>query len=242
MANKKDDTKKSEVTNFEEEFKVETGNMFEIGDDVQGTKLGQFAPPIQTAQGYDFPKGFLSKVESKEIEIKSGDSKGEKRKVLDFTFTDTAEIDKAKVRFIHTEWELEEVTTDDGKKKFEGAKARIKHIHDTVNPNSSVILGQGATSFGNWFEIIANQFNEGANGKPVFFNKPLFIFVCYQKSKDITQFPLFPNFIEIANKPKPVTITIDTRYNRITPKKASSSLPGMDSPSDFPMGGDEFPA
>jgi hypothetical protein len=229
---------------FEDGF--EAGD-FEIGEEVSGTRFGSFHPPIKDTNGqYDFPKAYLVDVSVKEVEIKKGDKIGQKANILNFTFADAPTLEKAKVRFVHSEWQIDNVKSEDGAKMFDGMKNRIKHLFETFLPNSQVVLGTGARSFVGWFNIIENQFKTSkANNTPIYSNIPVYVFVTFQKKGGNVQFPLFPNFIELAVAgKKPITFTVNTKYHQITPKaSAGAANMALDiSPSDFPEMGNEFPS
>lgn len=167
-------------------------------------------------------KAVLVSVKAEEI------GKTNKYKVLNFKFKDLEGIKS----FSHTEFiptgkattkqtEAENYATKKG-----GFNSRIKHIFETYAKFPEQGLGFGATNWDDFFNKIAEAFNTGNAGKPVFqqikedktFNIPVWIKNTYSSSNNL-QFPMSPNFIERITPDsldKAKTLVIDVRYDKIT--------------------------
>lgn len=175
-----------------------------------------------------FTKSVLVGVKKEEI------GKTDKYTVLTFTFKDMAG-DKT---YRHSEFMVKPDDTN-REKKTNGLNVRIKHIFEAFAPFPTGGIGVGATSWEDFFDKVANAFNTGNNGKPVF-NRieadkeiPVIVWLktIYDKKNNLG-FPLSPNFIErvkTESQVEPLTLVIDKRYDKIeqTDAKATGDIMGV---------------
>ena len=218
-------------------------NMFST-DGLSGTSLAPFSPPIQVENRWNFPKGFLTKVEVREVEFKKGPKAGSKEKVLAYVFTDTeAGKGEPQLQSTLTEFPIEE---NDPKfdMKMEAMKKRAIHIFEVHAPLGDTPLVANAKSFEDFFEQIANAYNtRGKDGKPIYGHIPLFLKLTYYNGN--LNFPMFPNFVENANgKNYPKTLVI-TKNDKVT--TTGKGTPSANASDAFGGGGnvsspDEFAA
>lgn len=183
---------------------------FGIGADVNSSNLVNFPG------GYN--KGELVGVKAHEI------GRGEKFWVLDFTFKSLDRINT----FVHREFipkgkSTNKETTEENYKTRKGwFNSRVKHIWEAYYAFPSTTgLGQGAKTWTELFQKIANEFNTAKNGKEIYLDYngesatyiPVWLKNTYSNDGDI-QFPLLPNFIErittetnVSGKPKTLETT-----------------------------------
>lgn len=158
-------------------------------------------------------KGLLKEVKVEEI------GKKDKYIVLSFLFTDFENIKTFK---------KSEFMVDQNDDKFEvklnGFNSRIKHIWEAYAPFPTTGIGVGATDWKQYFEKIAESFNKGNNGQPIFKKVegdkssliPVWLKLTYRPNDGKLDFPLSPNFIERlkeTNISEPSTLIIDNNYD-----------------------------
>lgn len=197
--------------------------------------------PFQVSTDNPFNKCILTKVEAKETEIKKGDSAGTKPITLNLTFESA---DRTK-RHTETFWPIK---SDDAKfdEKFGWMEQRIKHVVEKyIDVTSDVANALSGDSFDEFFHNVANVFNTGKAGKPIFKTDddkgiPMWLKLVYDKSNRL-QFP-FPNFLEKVgetNKDKPKTLAIGAK-DKMDRSAGNTNAPGTksqanteDIPDDF---------
>lgn len=185
-------------------------------------------PPIKKVDhnsiyptGYAFPIARLVNVVSNPtLEKKDGSTTA----VLQFIFRD-----KDGRQHTHTEWEVDLVTDADAKKKAAGMNVRVKHLYTVVFNNfPETGIGNGAKSYGEYFNIIAEAFNSRVDedGKKLYAKNEYFLKLVYYKTN--LGFPLSPNFIEKINPASPSCkqLTVNPRYDKIKPEESNSTVPG----------------
>lgn len=187
------------------------------------TKLS--APDPQYPAGYKFPIAHLVNVVFNP-ELKKKDEST--TPVLQFIFKD-----KEQRQYTHTEWVVED-NDSAYDTKMEGMNSRIKHIYTAVFskfPDSGV--GTEATSFANFFELVAKAFNSITTGeedkkKRVYPSIPLYYKLTYYKTR--LGFPLSPNFLErvVANQACKL-LAINPTYDKLEPQGAAKGggIPGI---------------
>ena len=200
---------------------------FGITKETQGSSSVAIPAPIelttpnaQFKTGYEFPVAKLVKVAfvpNKEMTV---NGVKEERPVLEMLFKD------AKNRQItHIEFPLEE-GVDKFDEKLQWQQQRIMHIwEETLGLKALPAdgIGTSATSFAEFFEDVAKQFNavkhkEGDVEKVTYATVPLYIKLTY--NKDRVQLPMFPNFVQKAvgadGKTVPVEkLVINPTYDKI---------------------------
>lgn len=167
-------------------------------------------------------KGILIKVEKEEV------GKETKYTVLSFTFKDI----EGNRTYKHTEFAV--TSGDKIAERKEGLNVRLKHIFEAFTTFPITGMGNGATSWADFFEKCSIAFNTGNNGKPIFIREeaekkiPIVVYlkVVYsaKNKKDDLGFPIFPNFIEkvtAENTSAPKTIVIDKKFDRLEQLGAS---------------------
>ena len=224
-----------------------TGNgIFGIGAETKASNNVPIPPVTQGTPTSVYPTGYIFPM-SKLVNVISNPEFEKKDlskvAILQFVFRD-----KDGRQFIHTEWPVE---SNDAKfkEKIEGMNVRIKHLYlVTFGTFPAQGIGKTASSFGEFFNIVADEFNsktyvpkgspEGTKPKKLYSAYDFFLKLVYYK--DRLGFPLGPNFIERVN-PQAITckqLTINPRYDHITPNGGSSSsgggIPGMPSTDELP--------
>lgn len=175
-----------------------------IGTDTQTSNLVAFS----ISKENPFPQAKL-------VDVKSQLSKEKENPYLSFVFTDG----KGKQTFIHNEYmNTEPIQTKKGNEiSVEDQNAtqdrRIGHIYNVffttpeahTKANGGKGLGAGATGKDvkeltkNFFDKIAEDFNKGKDGKPVYQTadgKPIIVWLRLTHTAIGLQFPLYPNFID----------------------------------------------
>lgn len=186
---------------------AEGGMSFGISADIQVKNSTPFTPGIS--------KGYLSEVKQEEI------GKEEKYNVLTFVFKD-AQGDRT---YRHSEFPIKD-NDDKRDTKLQGLYKRLGHIYTEFAPMPKEGLGNGATSFQDFFSKIATAFNTGNNGKPIYIKEesadkklPVLTWLKLTVDKrDNIGFPLSPNFIERIkdnNIQEPRTLVIDKKFDKI---------------------------
>jgi hypothetical protein len=191
-----------------QEKPAEGGMSFGINADTKVKNTTPFSPGIY--------KGYLTEVKQEEI------GKDKKFNVLIFVFRD--ELGDRTYR--HSEFPIE----DDAEKRdvrLQGLYSRIGHIFTAFAPMPQEGLGTGATSFQDFFSKVANSFNTGNAGKPVFVREeadkkfPVSVWLKLTvDKKDNIGFPMSPNFIErikaeSANVQAARTLVIDKKFDKM---------------------------
>jgi len=184
-------------------------NLFPAPTKIEATK--------QFPNGYKFPVGRLVNVVSEnEYDTKNG-----KQAVVEFVFSGA----KSRVQ-THTEWAVDP-TDIKADKKLEGMQSRIKHILEQVGlgmPKDGI--GAKAASYEEFFDAVAEEFNKHVileDEKPVkkYYKKRVYLKLTYYKTN--LNFPMFPNFIQLAEDDKgtilPCNLTINPTYDNIEPTK-----------------------
>lgn len=163
-------------------------------------------------------KAVLTKV--KKEEVGKGDTK---YIILSFSFKDTENIKS----FKHSEFIID-ITDEKYATKLNGFNARIKHIYEQYQPVSEEGIGNGATSFEDYFDKIEDAFNTGKIGKPIYLKDDgkhiaVWIKVTYDRKNNL-QLPLFVPFIETINEgniTKSKTLVIDIKYDKTEQVKSA---------------------
>ncbi|MBS1960733.1 MAG: hypothetical protein JST04_00850 [Bdellovibrionales bacterium] len=215
----------------------------------EGKKLGVKTETVSTTQipfnvtsQNPFNKCMLVSVEAKATEIKKGDKAGQKPVTLSFTFESG---DRTK-RHTETIWPLAD---DDAKfnDKFGWMEQRIKHVAEKYIDITPEIANQlSGDNFDEFFTNVANVFNTGKAGKPIFKtedDKPIAMWLklTYDNNNRL-QFP-FPNFLEKVsetNKEAPKTLTVGNK-DKVDKVVASNNAPGVNTKGnteDLPDGFD----
>lgn len=183
------------------------------------------APDPQYPAGYKFPVAHLVNVVFNPTLAKKDETTVP---VLQFIFKD-----KDQRQYTHTEWVIED-TDSKFQDKMDGMNSRIKHIYTSVFekfPDAGV--GTEATSFANFFELVAKAFNnkvtgEGDTKKKVYPSIPLYYKLTYYKTR--LGFPLSPNFLERVVPSKPCKLlAINPTYDKLEPQGAAKGggIPGV---------------
>lgn len=190
-----------------------------IGSDLNVKNTTPFNPGIQ--------KGYLSEVKQEQI-----GKKEEKYDVLVFIFKDLA----GDRTYRHTEFP---VKSDDAKRdvKLQGLNKRIGHIYTEFTPMPKEGLGMGAKNFKDLFTKIADAFNTGNNGKPIYMReeseKKLPIITWLKLTvdgKNNIGFPLSPNFIERVkenNVNEARTLVIDKKFDKMEQTDKAQATTGV---------------
>ncbi len=186
---------------------------FGVGSDTKSRNSTPFNAGISKGILTEVKKEFVGKSDTKYL-------------VLTFVFKDV----EGNRTYRHSEFAV--VSGENIDKRKNGLNVRLKHIYEafaafpqptTENPKGGI--GNGATSWESFFDLVATAFNTGNAGKPIFIRQeaektiPIVVFlkVVYDK-KDNLGFPLSPNFIERVtadNTSAPKTIVIDKKYDRL---------------------------
>lgn len=153
--------------------------------------------------------GFLTSVKG----YKKTSKKGEEYEVLEFTFVDTKnEATFEKVEFAVKQGDIKYAA------KQTAMNVRIKHIYETYKPFPADGLGSKATSWLNFFEIVAKAFNEnGDGGTPIFKKEGKYVPVHLKFTYFNNQigFPYSPNFIETVKEGKETLLRIDLQFDQM---------------------------
>jgi len=229
----------------EEKIKENKG-MFGITSETKSTNNAPLLVATKVENNSQFPSGWkfpiaklVNVISNPEFEKKDGN----KVAVLQFIFKD-----KDNRQHNHTEWEIESTDTK-FKEKKDGLDVRIKHIYTSVFgrfPEKGI--GTEATSWGEFFNLVADAFNtitigEKEDIKKVYPTIPLYYKLTYYKAR--MNFPLSPNFLEKVVKDKPCkTLTINTTYDKLSPSvSAGGGIPGIgggNSTDDLPSFEQEY--
>jgi len=200
---------------------------FGITKDTRSDGTILFNPPIklditnkQFPNKYKFPIGRLvNVVDDPKFTTKNGE-----QAVIQFVFKGT----KGET-YTHTEWS-QDPTDAKFTEKLEGLNSRIKHILEQTGlslPEEGI--GVGATSFEEYFKSIAKTFNTQVvtlEDKLVkkYYTKKVYLKLTYYKTN--LQFPLYPNFIQLAvdsnGNPVVCNLSINPTYDKLEPSSSSS--------------------
>lgn len=193
---------------------------FGITEELQSTNTIPFKPGIQ--------KGLLVDVKSYNKESK----KGEKYDVLEFKFVDLnneASYDKIEFAVDRAE-DINAKGVRGGKEK--ALNIRVKHIYEIYSSLPKGGLGHGATSWANYFDLIAEAFNKnGKDSTPIYKSEGKYIpvwlkFTYYNNNLG---FPYSPNFIEKYKDNKESNLFIDKNYESIEQTTKNKNAPASGS-------------
>lgn len=170
----------------------------------------------KSSNSVNFSKRGIYKVYLTDVKVEEV-GKDTKFTVLSFNFSDAEGIKS----FKHSEF-IVDSTDEKFEKKLNGFNSRVKHIFETYIPFPKSGIGFGATSFEDYFTKIAESFNTGNEGLPIFKTKEgasilVWIKLAFYNTKGNIGFPLSPNFIEKVkadNQTEAKTLNIDPRYDK----------------------------
>lgn len=208
---------------------VDTG--FGISNDLQAGNKIPFKPGIQ--------KGMLVGVKAFSKTSKKGDAYD----VLEFNFVSLDNI----ANYSKMEFAVDRAKDVNKNTQVKGGKekamnVRIKHIYEAYKKFPEAGLGHGATSWANYFELIAKSFNEGGvENTPIYKveGKMVAVWLKFTYFNNELGFPYSPNFIELVKEGKETNLVVDIKFDQIKQVEAkASNNSSNDSTFGAPAGND----
>lgn len=208
-----------------------------IGGNLNAGRLGKISPPVKDGTVWKFPTVYLVDVQSIGQEIGSGERQGQTERVLRMDFSDQPKGKGGKKGFRALFWPVNP-SGDEEKdaKNIETVQTQIKHIFDQFKTlKEDEYLGSGDT-WEELFDSIAEAFNTGAEGQPIYGQVPTWLKLTYYRNN--LQLPRFPNFIERKAGNFPQTLSVNLQYDTVEQTANDNPMgspAGGGSPDDFPL-------